>query len=141
MRTLFHETVWEDVYFFRIKQSFSILLFLRPSSRRSVKHARKYRHLKIQDHPCAVFLPVSLLKTSGERYYPHTGTGHPSANWYNWKESHSGQFIFCISCSFCCYSESDTFLKNFITIQTFGVFRLTSGYLMPKQASETEYCL
>ena len=23
-----------------------------------------------------------------------------SATWYNWKESHSEQFIFCISCSF-----------------------------------------
>ena len=50
---------------------------------------------------------------SVKRYYPHIRIGYTSANWYNWKESHSEQFIFCIDCSFYYGSKSDTFLKNY----------------------------
>ena len=92
-------------------------VFSRPPPGRSAKHALKYECRITQTYFHSFFRAVFLFRASGKRYYPHIGTDHPSANWYNWKESHSEQFIFCISCSFCCCSESDTFLKNFTTSQ------------------------
>lgn len=37
----------------------------------------------------------------------------PSAAWYNWKESHSGQFYLLYKAALFICSESDTFLKNY----------------------------
>ena len=113
MRMCFHEAAWQDTCGSRIKQYPFIPFFSRPPAGRSAEHALKCRCLKIRSWMCADFLPVHPFEASGKRYYPHIRCDHTSANWYNWKGSHSGQFIFCISCYFCCCPESDTFLKNY----------------------------
>ena len=111
----FHEAAWKDVCGSRIKQRLFHTIFSRPPTGRSAGHATKYGNRKIQALISSIFRTFFLFKASVKRYYPHIRIGYTSANWYNWKESHSEQFIFCIDCSFYYGSESDTFLKNYIT--------------------------
>ena len=58
---------------------------------------------------------ISCFKLPGKDTITIQSAAKASATWYNWKESHSEQFIFCVSCSFFDCSESDTFLKNYTT--------------------------
>ena len=109
----FHEAAWKDVCGSRIKQRLFHTIFSRPPTGRSAEHATKYGNRKIQALISSIFRTFFLFKASVKRYYPHIRIGYTSANWYNWKESHSEQFIFCIDCSFYYGSESDTFLKNY----------------------------
>ena len=71
-------------------------------------------HLTSRTHPIFRFFIWNMnFFGSPERYNPHRFPGWPSANWYNWKESHSEQ-IYSVkkSALFNC-SESDTFLVNY----------------------------
>lgn len=54
----------------------------------------------------------SIFARKGE-HYPHIHNGHPSATWYNSKESHSGQFYLLYRTALFVCPESDTFLKNY----------------------------
>ena len=81
-------------------ESFHTVVSRPPPPGRSVKYALKYECQITRACFHSFFLIVFLFWASGKRYYPHIHIGHPSANWYNRKESHSEQFIFCISCFF-----------------------------------------
>ena len=61
------------------------------------------------------FFKTAAFSPGREDTLPIHRLADPSAAWYNWKESHSEQFIFCISCPFSFCSESDTFLMNYNT--------------------------
>ena len=57
--------------------------------------------LTLEIHPIfQLFIENVNFFGSPERYNPHKFSGWSSANWYNWKESHSEQFSFIQNCSF-----------------------------------------
>ncbi len=59
------------------------------------------------------FFKTAAFSPCGKDTFPIHRPADPSAAWYNWKESHSGQFYLLYKAALFVCPEFDTFLMNY----------------------------
>ena len=113
MRLRFHEAAGEELCPLPIKHGFFSYGFLRPPIGRSTKHARKAVYRQENRRFFRFYMELQPFLSILGRYKSHRISAGPFAAWYNWKESHPGQFYLLYRAALFVCPGSDTFLMNY----------------------------